>query len=175
MANRLGSALQRRVAPSASLTLEFTDRSGAKTKKKLELAFDFNAGAHVEELTRRDGFAGYKLTDMRIWTHITEPILLRAMFWASLLAHQPEYATPEGLEIVGSYMDESNQAAVIEALENAYLLYLPKEKREWVEEMRAAELAGEKPPPDPTAPSAEGTASSSSSSGPSPDTTSASA
>jgi hypothetical protein len=79
-----------------------------------------------------------------------------------LLAHQPEYATPEGLEIVGSYMDESNQAAIIEALENAYLLYLPKEKREWVEEMRAAELAGEPPPPDPTGPSEQAEAASSS-------------
>ena len=156
MANRLGTALQRRVAPSASLTLEYTDRSGAKTKKKLELAFDFNAAAHVEELTKE------KLTDLSIWTRVSGPTLMRALFWSALLAHQPEYATPEGLEIVGSYMDESNAASIVAALEEAYLLWLPKEKRELLEKIRADQIAGKEPEPDPTQPSEQAEAASSS-------------
>ena len=176
MPPRLGAALQRRIAPAVSLTLDYAEQNGARTKKQLKLAFDFNAAAHIQELTRHDDFDGYKLTNTTIWTHIGEPVLLRAMFWAALLAHHPEYDNADGLKIVGSYMDESNQGAIVEALEEAYLLYVPKEKREYLQELRKAQLAGEPPPPpDPTGPSAEGESSSSSSSGPLPATTSASA
>jgi hypothetical protein len=155
-ARSLGSALKRRVAPAASLTLDYVDHSGARTKKQLLLSFDFNSAARVQELT------DYRLTDLSIWTHITEPILLRAMLYCSLLAHQPEFATEDGLEIVGSWMDESNQAAIVTALEEAYLLWLPKEKREFLEKLRADQATGKEPEPDPTEPSQAEAASSAS-------------
>jgi hypothetical protein len=123
--------IKRRVAPSVPLKLDLEDDSGAKFSKEFRLSFDFNAAALIQEKT------SLKLTEFSSWRHIDEPIFQSVMFWAAVLAQSPEYEGDEGLSVLRSYMDEKNSEAIVEALWQAYLLYLPKEKREFVVKLKA--------------------------------------
>ena len=169
-------ALRRRIAPFTPLKLVLQEPDG-NVDLELKLAFNMNAATAVQEQT------SYLLTDVQIWGHIGEPKLLRAMFWAASLAHQPEYDTgdDEGLLTIGSYVDENNSEAVVEALWTAYLAYLPaakrasllKAKKDLEDRAKRGEtnrpLVGTEPP------ASETIQSTGSSSGPSADTTSISA
>lgn len=174
------TALRRHIAPSVPLSLDLTDDAGGKLLRRFRLAFDFNAAAEIK--TR----IGLKLLDGSIWQHIDDPVVFSVMFYAAVLAHQPEYRTrddageptDEGLEVIRSYMQESNAEVITEALWQAYLAWLPKEKRELMERLRAK---AEGKSADPLSPAPAATMpptgpvlnSASSSSGPSAVTTSA--
>lgn len=179
-------ALRRRVAPSVPLTLELEDDAGGKFTRSFRLAFDMNAAAEIEERT------GLSLLDAGIWQHINEPVAFSVMFYAALLANHPEYrtvddegeASDEGLEVIRSYMQESNAEPITEALWKAYLIYLPREKRELMEKLRAKAEAQRSDggaeadpfgPPAATAAVTAATGPAGSSSGASPATTSGSA
>jgi hypothetical protein len=165
------SALRRRIAPFTKLSLALAEPGNSQVAIELKLAFNMNAGAAIQEQT------GLMLTDLSIWKHIAEPKVLRAMLWAAVLAHQPEYDCEEGLYTIGSFIQEDNAEQIIEALDQTYLAYLPKAKREWLEKLKAeadrksGESSAEKNAPTP----ATSGQSAGSSSGPSEDTTSASA
>lgn len=128
--------LKRRIAPSVPLTLTLTDDNGAEFAREFRLSFDFNAAALVEDKT------GLNLLTAEVWVKLTSSNL-SILFYASLLAHHPEYgkvgdegcthATDTGLEIVRSYMDVGNTDQIHEAVWNAYFLSLPKEKRDALE------------------------------------------
>jgi hypothetical protein len=188
------TALRRRIAPSVPLTLETVDSQGTKYTLSLRLAFDVNAGVAIQEKS------GINIGHLDIWSRAGEPIFVRTVLWGAVLAHQPDYYTTDdagrltnaGLEAIGSYIDDSNTPAVIEALWKAYLAFLSPARREYMENLRehqerqAEELrkrleAGEDVPLA-EAPAATGTNETTSptnatgaQSGPLPDTTSDSA
>lgn len=172
----MNPALKRRIAPSTPLTLEFMEEGNIKTALKFKLAFDFNAAAAIQEKT------DLNLLDFSIWKNANDPNVMRVMFWAATHAHHPEYRSDEALEVLGSYMDESNSGQIYEALWAAYLAYLPKQKREYLERLRKTtdEVTEEMRQQGETNPMKLGQEiirrmSLGSTSGPSPDTTSASA
>jgi hypothetical protein len=171
------TALRRRIAPSTPLTLELEDDIGGKITKTFRLCFDFNAAAEIKERT------DLSLLNGSIWQHIDNPTVFSVMFYAAILANHPEYRTvddegaptDEGLEVIRSYMQESNADVITEALWKAYLAYLPKEKRDLMERLRAkAEAKNPDPLPQAAAPTTP-ESSNSLTSGPSLDTTSGSA
>ena len=108
-------------------------------KLELKLAFDMNAAAAIQEKTAepRTDFRGYLLTDFYIWSRIGEPKLLKAMFWAALLAHQPEYDSAEGFDTAGTFIQENNAQQIVDALETAYYAFLPKDKAEKIQKIKA--------------------------------------
>jgi len=165
------SPLKKRIAPATPVTLDLQDATGPSYKLRFNLCFDYNAAAAVQEHT------GLKLTDASVWKHIDEPIFASVLFWAAILAHHPEYNSDEGLEAIRSYMDEKNSEVIVKGCWDAYVAYLPKDKREYMEKLKAQAEAGEKPTLDPLNPAtgeAPPESSTGSTSGPSPDTTSGS-
>jgi hypothetical protein len=124
------SQLRKRLAPATPITLEMTDDNGDKFSRSLKLCFDFAAGVAIEEKT------GLNLRDFKILTEMEKPTAMSVVFWAALLRHQPEYDSEDGLEVVRSYMDESNYELIAEALWHAYLAYQSKAKREFLAKMR---------------------------------------
>jgi hypothetical protein len=169
------SPIKKRIAPSVPLTLELTDDGGATFVRNFRLSFDFNAFARIEEKT------GLRMLGIAVWTQLSAKVL-GAMLWAAVLAHHEEYdtidgqgqPTEDGLQVIRSYIDLSNADKIAEALWQAYLLNLPKDKAEMLRKARAEEEAKSKLP-NAAAPAETPaqTLSPGSSSGPSPDTTSA--
>jgi hypothetical protein len=172
-------ALRRRIAPFTPITLEL-DEPGGKVKVELKLAFNMNAGVAVQEKTRAphrpDGLMLTSIGFDGVWAHIREPIVQRAMLWAASLAHHPEYdtATDEGLETIGTYLQENNSDEVAETLWSAYMAYLSPAKRAFMQKIRDSEekARGDKPkneqPPAENMP-ANPSESTGSNSGPSPE------
>lgn len=173
-------ALRRHVVPFTPVTIRTEQIGGGFEALDLKLAFDMNAAAALQEKTiakhRPDGLS---LTDLRVWNHVGEPLVFRAMLWAATLVHQPEYNTgdDQGLLTIGSFIQENNSQEIIEALWKAYLAFLPAKKRDILAKFKEEAERGEtnrpldvtKTAPNETIPSVG------SSSGPSPDTISASA
>jgi hypothetical protein len=122
------SAFRRRVAPSVPLLIEYEDEQG-KFSKLYRLAFNLNVLAEISEKT------GLQALTFDLWTNISAQVL-RVMFWAALLPHQPEFASAEGLEAAGAMLDGASQDACVRALWEAYLLYLPKDQADVVRKMR---------------------------------------
>lgn len=145
------SALRRRIAPSVPLRLELKEDDGKSFIREFRLCFDFNAAARIKEKT---GVS--VLNFVEAWSQIIDPRLVSTMFWAAILANNPEYntfgedgkPTDEGLEVIRSYMDDANSEQILEALWSAYLLSLSKEKREAVQKIRKdAEANRDRTPP----------------------------
>jgi hypothetical protein len=141
-------ALQRRLPPSHPLRLELATDGGFVDIREFKLCLDLNAAALIKEKTDVS-----LLNFVEAWTKIGDPRLLRVMFWAAVLAHHPEYNDPEGLETIGSLVDETVSEQVAEALWQTYLKSLSKSKREAVLELRkkAEELGKDNGrPPEPS-------------------------
>jgi hypothetical protein len=170
MPEKKPSAVQRRVVRSVPVTLEFDGR-----KRIFQLSFDFNTLARLEDKTKIK-----MLNIFTIWVEMSASVL-GAMFWAAAVGSHPEYDSDEGLVAMRSYLDADNVDTVSDALWEAYMLFLPKEKRERMEAARAAALkaaeagapaGAEENPPTPATPTEAAPAQpSGSSSGPSPDST----
>lgn len=144
--------LRRRIAPSVPLTLELEDEGGEKFVRSFRVSFDVNAMALVQEET------GYSMLNGEIWGHIDETTL-SSMFRAALLTHQPEYGGLEGLQVIRSYMDASNAEKITVALNEAFLIQLPKERRDKLREaQKDAKAKGENPTPPATDTAPEKTA-----------------
>jgi len=134
------SPLQVRIAPSIPVTFDVPDGE-AKTKKlELSVSFDVNTMIRIEAKTNLN-----MLNMLSLWTNLNVTVL-RAALWAAILPSHPEYDSDEGLAAV-AYMlaEESNRERAIEALWNAYMAFLPKDKREDMDRRRAeaAAAAGE--------------------------------
>lgn len=165
--------MKRRIVRALPFTL---DVAGVG-KLEFQLSYDFNAAAALQEKTTCKAHpAGIKLQELATWKFVNEPIVISALFWAGVILRHPEYNSDEGLEIIRSYIDEGQQLdAVIKACWDAYLLNVPKEKREFMEELKKQAEAGLAAPngqtPATQEPPAE-TNSTGSNSAPLPDTTS---
>jgi hypothetical protein len=140
------SPLQVRIAPSVPVTFDVPDGE-AKTKKlELSVSFDVNTMIRIEGKTNLN-----MLNMLALWTRLNMTVL-RAALWAAILPSHPEYDSDEGFGAV-AYMlaDEVNRERAVEALWNAYMAFLPKDRREDMirrrSEAEAAAAAGE-PPPD---------------------------
>jgi hypothetical protein len=150
------SAIRRRVLPFTPLELMLQEPGGGHYKLELNLAFDMNAAAAIQEKTAdpRAGveifackecgtlnelrpFRGFMLTNFATFAHISEPRLLRVMLWAAMLAHQPEYDSDEGLRTVGTFIQESNAEQIVEAIQNAYFAFLPAHKVDAIKKLIA--------------------------------------
>jgi hypothetical protein len=182
MPDKRSAAIRRRIAPFTPLVLMLEEQGGAFYRVELKLAFDMNAGAAIQERTAdpKMNFRGYMLTHFRTWANISEPMLLKAMFWGAVLAHHPEYNSDEGFDTVGTFIQENNSEEILEAIEKAYLAYLPKERAEELLKLKAkakaeevAKLKGDGAETDvPLDGTNQTSPSAGSRSGPSPDTTS---
>ena len=166
--------LRKRIVKALPFTLDVADDG----KVNFLLSYDFNAAAAFQEKTvSKQHPEGLKLQELSTWKHVTEPIAISALFWAGIILRHPEYNSDQGLEIIRSNMDEAELDAIIKACWDAYLLNVPKEKREFMEELKKNAEAGIKKP-NPQSPAAqepppETTSNSTgSSSAPLPDTTS---
>lgn len=148
-------ALLRRIAPSVPLSLDLQQDDGSVLHVELRLAFDCNAIAAAEEAS------GLNMLKGDIWLDLTGRVL-GILFWAALLAHQPEYAGPDGLAVARSYIDAGNILQVGRAVEDAFALSLPAEDRATIRALRERPTA-------PTTGTENVPASAGSNSGPSPD------
>jgi hypothetical protein len=140
------TSLRRRIAPSVPLKLELVDDGGATFTRNFRLSFDVNAMTLVQEQT------GLSMLNGEIWNDLNEKTL-SIMFHAAVLGHQREYAAVDGLEVIRSYMDAANIEEITAALNEAFLLQLPPEKREKIRKAQAAaKEKGENPTPPAMAP-----------------------
>jgi len=164
--------LKKRIVKALPFTLDLGDFG----KFDFQLCYDFNSAAALQEKTiSKQTPAGIKLQELMTWTHVSEPIFISALFWAGIINRHPEYNSDDGLEIIRSYMDEGKLDEITKACWDAYLLNIPKEKREFMEELKAkaeTEIKSANPPsPAGQVPTPE-TTPTGLTSGPSPDTTS---
>jgi hypothetical protein len=164
------SPFRRKIAPSVPLLIEFTDETGTFSKT-FRVAFDLNVLARVSEAT------GIQALTFELWTKMNA-LVLRAMLWSALIPYQPYFSKPGRLDDVGAMLDGDNQERAIEALWEAYLLYLPKDQREGLKRAREEAMREDGVPlvPTPATPAQPTPAQpAGSSSGPSADTISESA
>jgi hypothetical protein len=109
------TALRRCVAPSVPLSLDLSENNGRRFHLEVQLSFDFNALAAFQKQT------GINPLEGNVWER-PSPVVLRALFWAALLAEQPEYDSDDGLRIAGSYMRPDSVIAIAEATQEAWLI-----------------------------------------------------
>jgi hypothetical protein len=120
--------LRRRIAPSVPLTLNIVDADGSTFAVNLQLRFDFNVLARIEEKT------GLKmLNGMEMWKNLSASVL-SAILWSAAIPSSPEYDSDEGLEAMRSYLDKGTADQAATALWEAYLLFLPKKEADMVRE-----------------------------------------
>ena len=131
------TALRRRIAPSVPLSLKIVDADGSTFDVNLNLRFDFNVLARIEEKT------GLKtLSGMYMWANLSASIL-SVMLWSAAIPSNPEYDSPEGLETMRSYLDKETADKATNALLEAYLLFLPKKEADIVREFKEKAEKGE--------------------------------
>ncbi len=129
-------ALKRRIAPSVPLTLKIENDGGSTFERTFRLSFDFNAFAVIQDKT------GVNMAGENVWAELN-PVTLSVMFWASLHALQPEFASDEGLCVVRSYMDVGNQDQIAEALFDAHAACLPADRRKLLMDAKERALRGD--------------------------------
>ena len=96
---------------------------------------------------------------------------LSVMFWAAVLAYHPEYAGPDGLTVIHSYMDARNAPAITQAVMDAFIASLPPAQQEAIRAERGEpEPPGNGRPTRPVPAPTITTGRAGSSSGPLPDT-----
>ena len=139
------NALRRRIIPAVPLTLELTNDDGSAFRQTFRLAFDFNAFALIEERT------GLDMTGLLLWSKLS-PSSLSVMFWAAVLAHQPEFSGDEGLGVIRSYMDAGNWEKITWALFEAYAKALPEAQKKALLEAKNKMERGENPTQPPAIP-----------------------
>jgi hypothetical protein len=135
--------LRRRIAPSVPLTLNVTDDGGATFAVNLQLRFDFNVLARIEEKTGLTMLSG---ADM--WSKLSAS-LLSVMLWSAAIPSSPDYDSDDGLEAIRSYLDKDAADKAANALMEAYLLFLPKEEADLLRDFGKKTEAGKPVPENP--------------------------
>jgi hypothetical protein len=120
--------LRKRLAPSVPFVIEFEDEKG-KSTQNVQLAFNFNSIAYVEEATGVNLLHDY----LYIYKH-ADATNVSIFFVAALLPYQPEYGEKDGLEIVRSFIDFSNCDAIMRAVLKAFKLSLSPELQQMIED-----------------------------------------
>jgi hypothetical protein len=123
--------LRKRLTPSVPYTIEFNDEKGGYVEK-VQLAFDLNAIAAIEEAT------GVNILNNWLYIYKLDATNFSLFFWAALLPYQPKYNSKEGLEAVRSYFDLSNWEPAGEKVWEAYKLCLDPIRKQAVEEALTA-------------------------------------
>lgn len=134
----MSSPVRRRITPSVPFTLRVENQDGSSFELSLRLAFDFNALALVEEETGINALNGEAFQKQNA-------TVLSALLWAALQKHHPEYAGREGLEVVRTWLDLGNVTAVLDALTEAFLATMPKEKADILRKNIKTEKEGSDP------------------------------
>ncbi len=107
-------AKEKTVAGRPGIDPTLPDVSIEVAGKKYQLCYDFNAICQVYAETRVNLLEGFELGN---------PIVLRAMFWASVLKHQPKLT----VEDAGSLVNADTIGAITEGLMLAWGGSLPEE------------------------------------------------
>jgi hypothetical protein len=167
--------IKKRIAPSVPLKLEMTDDNGSTFVRNFRVCFDFNVLGRIETRT------GINMLGFAVWNNLNVNNL-KFMLWSAILPNHPEFdtekpdchhcghaqKTDEGLEALASLLDFEGGEKATEALLEAFLLYLPKEKAAALRKAREAEKAGDAlPNADPPAATPATVVPDGSSSGPS--------
>lgn len=119
------SSFRQRIAPFVPFTLTYEEEGGGTREISFKISFDLNAMALVEETT---GLS--MITDLG--KVFEEPTIsnVTAMFWAGIQKYNSDYAGVEGLKAIRSLLDYSNVRPIFRKCIEAFILQLPKEKRE---------------------------------------------
>lgn len=136
MANK--PQLRKFLSKGVPFTLTVTGAEGQR-QLSFSLLFDFNALALVEELT------GYSLLTGTIFNHLNARIS-SILFWAAIQAYSPEYAGPDGLDVIRSLMTLKNNEAIQEAVNEAFIQALPDEQAANIRAALAAKAEGGEAP-----------------------------
>jgi hypothetical protein len=155
------------------------DAGGEKFTEEFKLAFDMNVADEILELT------GLDLLNNQVWPGLNGRVL-SAMLLAAARQNTPKWNTRDakgeptydGLPVLRSYLNQENCLKALEALWDAYLLFLAPKERERLNRLREDMKAGRPTEqPDPQTPPAKSSAdpTGGEQSGPTPDTTSDSA
>ena len=123
--------LRKRLTPSVPFTIEFEDKQG-KQVQNVQLAFDFNAIAAVEEAT------GVNLLNNYLYIYKLDASNVSLFLWAALLPYQPEYGDKNGLETVRSFLDFGNWEPAALAVIEAFKLSLNPAQRQVIEDATKA-------------------------------------
>jgi hypothetical protein len=124
--------LRRSITPSIPLKLDLHDAEG-DFAAELQLRLDNSAMVRFEE---KSGVNTLAQGPLEIWAGM-DARRLSALLWAAVLAHNPEYDSDEGLEVIRSYVTDENAKQVYEALWEAHLASLSPERRKLMSEIRA--------------------------------------
>jgi hypothetical protein len=128
------TAIKKRIAPSVPLDLEIEGADGSIISYKWKVRINYNVLADAQEVSKHNFMGGNGILD---W--VDDPSRIRALLWAALLPEQPELR--EEMLTIGEYLDGSNRSQVLEALFNAFSLYLHKDKRPEFDKASAAILS----------------------------------
>lgn len=173
--------LRRRILPTVPLVLEMEDASGEKFTEEFKLAFDLNVADEILEVT------GLDLMTNQVWPALNGRVL-SVMLLAACRENTPKWNTRDkadpkkpsydGLPVLRTYLNQENCSKALDALWDAYLLFLAPKERERLNLLREDMKAGRPiEQPDPQTPPAKSSAdpTGGEQSGPTPDTTSDSA
>lgn len=132
----MNSALRSRITPSFPLQLLVKNSDGSSFELSFKLCFDANALGIVEEQTGLNMLEGAAFRGLNVSR-------LRLLLYAAINRyHGKDYAGAEGLEALGSYLDLENIETVQEAITEAFLISLKKEKADEIRK-RIAQAMGE--------------------------------
>jgi hypothetical protein len=127
--------IRKHLSPSAPLSLAFDNEKGDGVDVlQFNLAYDFNAFALIE------GRTGLNVLKAELFKNINATNI-RVLFWGALQLYHPEFEGDNGLEVAGSYINFENSKDIAQVLKKAFLLSLPKARREQIEAAEAAENA----------------------------------
>ena len=117
----MSTPIKRRVCPAYPLKVEYLER-GKRESLTLNLVFDFNALALIQERTRLN------LLEGDIWKGLG-PEYLGVIVWAAALDRHKELEGAVGLEVVCSYLDGQNSEAIAEGVIRGFAESLPEKRK----------------------------------------------
>jgi len=128
------NALRKRITPSYPLRLVVRNADDSTFELNFRLSYDFNAMALVEEHT------GFSMFDGSIFKN-PSATNVSVLLWAGIQEYcGDDYTGDEGLRVIRSYLDLENVQVAQEAINEAFLVSLPKEQADLIRKAAAAAI-----------------------------------
>ena len=129
------SPLRRRITPSVPFHLKVEDADGGSFTLSFKVSYDFNAMALVEEVTGMSMITG-DVFDNPSCSNIS------ALLWAGIQENHPDYAGQKGLQAIRSCLNIATATEALKAINEAFLLALPKEQADLIRQRAQEKAAG---------------------------------
>ena len=130
------SELRKRITPATPFILSTVDAGGGKFDTSFQIAYDFNALCLIEKTLNINvlkQFAGL-LVEANAQT-------IAVLLWAGVQKNHPDYAGPDGLEVLCSNLTLASAKAAFAACITALVAQLPKEMADKINAQRAGNAA----------------------------------